>query len=291
MPDEVARGDTADLPQDGLEDWSNANNVFQFVRVEDIDYDPDNPRTVYFADTGNSRLVDPGTGRLYRASSGGAFAGGRIFKMVMNANDPTVVDSFSVLLDAASIGMRTPDNVAVSHDTLMVQEDTSSFSKIWAYSLAASTWTHIATGTQGPAETSGIVDVSRWFGDGWWGCRRGSPRTCSRRQRVADRDERRHGGAVDAGEHRCLGRVEPGIRVGARRHGGERRQHRRAQGCDESLRSHATPLRCTRWTGGMILFATLELCARPRNNVRGSRDDGRMRWRIGLSCSASRTRP
>ena len=168
VPADVARGDTADLPQDGLEDWSNANNVFQFVRVEDIAYDPDSPRTVYFADTGNSRLLDPGTGRLYRASSGGAFAGGRIFKMVMNANDPTVVDSFSVLLDAASIGMRTPDNVAVSHDTLMVQEDTSSFSKIWAYSLAASTWTHIATGTQGPAETSGIVDVSRWFGDGWW---------------------------------------------------------------------------------------------------------------------------
>ena len=160
---------TADLPQDALEDWSNANNVFQFVRVEDIAYDPDSPRTVYFADTGNSRLVeDPGTGRLYRASSGGSFAGGRIFKMVMNANDPMVVDSFSVLLDATSIGMRTPDNVAVSHDTLMVQEDTSSFSKIWAYSLAAGTWTHVATGTQQPAETSGIVDVSGWFGEGWW---------------------------------------------------------------------------------------------------------------------------
>ncbi len=168
VPADVARGDTADLPQDALEDWSNANNVFQFVRVEDIAYDPDSPRTVYFADTGNSRLLDPGTGRLYRAPSGGTVAGGRIFKMVMNANDPTVVDSFSVLLDAASIGMRSPDNVAVSHDTLMVQEDTSSFSKIWAYSLAAGTWTHVATGTQQPAETSGIVDVSRWFGEGWW---------------------------------------------------------------------------------------------------------------------------
>ena len=77
VPADVARGDTADLPQDALEDWSNANNVFQFVRVEDIAYDPDSPRTVYFADTGNSRLVeDPGTGRLYRASSGGSFAGG-----------------------------------------------------------------------------------------------------------------------------------------------------------------------------------------------------------------------
>ena len=167
VPDDVARGDTAALPQDALEDWSNANNVFQFVRVEDIAYDPDNPRVVYFADTGNSNLVDPGTGRLYRHAPG-AFAGGRIFKLVMNAEDPTIVDSFSVVLDAASIGMRTPDNVAVSHNSLIVQEDTSSFSKIWLNPLGTTTWTHVATATQEKAETSGIVDVSQWFGDGWW---------------------------------------------------------------------------------------------------------------------------
>ena len=169
VPADVARGDTADLPQDALEDWSNANNVFQFVRVEDIAYDPDNPRIgLLRRHRQQPACVDPGTGRLYRASSGGAFAGGRIFKIVMNADDPTVVDSFSVVLDAASIGMRTPDNVAVSHNSLMVQEDTSNFSKIWLNSLGTTTWTHIATGTQQAAETSGIVDVSRWFGDGWW---------------------------------------------------------------------------------------------------------------------------
>jgi len=160
-----------DNQQSALEDWSNANNVFQFVRVEDIAYDPDDPRTVYFADTGNSRLIDPGTGRLYRAPSGtpGTLASnGRIFKLVMNADDPTVVDSFSVLLDAAAIGMRSPDNLEVGHNSLIVQEDTSSFSKIWLNPLGTTIWTHIATGTQQAAETSGIVDVSRWFGDGWW---------------------------------------------------------------------------------------------------------------------------
>jgi len=171
VPDDIARGDTATVPQDGLEDWSNANNVFQFIRVEDIAYDPDDPRTVYFADTGNSRLIDPGTGRLYRAPSGtpGTLASnGRIFKLVMNADDPTVVDSFSVVLDAASIGMRSPDNLEVGHTSLIVQEDTSSFSKIWLNPLGSATWTHIATATQQAAETSGIVDVSAWFGDGWW---------------------------------------------------------------------------------------------------------------------------
>ena len=50
--------DALDRPQTALENWSNANNVFQFVRVEDIAYDPDNPRVVYFADTGSTRLKE-----------------------------------------------------------------------------------------------------------------------------------------------------------------------------------------------------------------------------------------
>jgi hypothetical protein len=49
----------------------------------------------------------------------------------------------------------------------MVQEDTSN-AKIWQYSLSTGVWKHVATATQPTAETSGIVDVSRWFGRGWW---------------------------------------------------------------------------------------------------------------------------
>lgn len=171
VPSDVALGTTADRPQDALEDWSNANNVFQFIRVEDIAYDPDDPRVVYFADTGNTRLVeDATTGRLYRAATnppGVLSSNGRIFKMVLNASDPTRVDSFSIVVDATSIGMRAPDNLDVGHDSLMVQEDASN-AKIWQYSLSAGTWRHAATATQPTAETSGIVDVSRWFGPGWW---------------------------------------------------------------------------------------------------------------------------
>jgi Bacterial protein of unknown function (DUF839) len=168
VPADIAAGTTGDRPQDALEDWSNANNAFQFIRVEDIAYDPDSPRVVYFADTGNSRLVeDPGTGRLYRAAAGGSSSNGRIFKIVMNANDPTKVDAFSIVVDAASIGMRSPDNIDVGHHSLMVQEDTSN-AKIWRQDLGSGTWTHVATATQPSAETSGIADVSRWFGDGWW---------------------------------------------------------------------------------------------------------------------------
>ena len=171
VPEAVANGTTADKPQDALEDWSNANNVFQFIRVEDIAYDPDAPRTVYFADTGNTRLLeDAATGRLWRAPSGTAGTSaslGRIFKMVFNKNDRTKVDAFSIVTEAETIGMRNPDNLDVGKDSLMVQEDTSN-AKIWRYALAGSGWTHVATATQSTAETSGIVDVSEWFGPGWW---------------------------------------------------------------------------------------------------------------------------
>ena len=171
VPEAVARGTTADKPQDALEDWSNANNVFQFIRVEDIAYDPDQPRVVYFADTGNSRLLeDATTGRLWRAPAGTAGTSaslGRIFKMTFNPKDPTKVDAFSIVTEAETIGMRNPDNLDVGHDSLMVQEDTSD-AKIWRYALNGGGWTHVATATQTSAETSGIVDVSEWFGAGWW---------------------------------------------------------------------------------------------------------------------------
>jgi hypothetical protein len=174
----VARGQTADRPQDALEIWSNQNNVFQFIRVEDIAYDPDNPRVVYFADTGNTRLLeDAGTGRLWRAPSGtpGTLASnGRIFRMVLNEDDPRIVDEFSIVVDATSIGMRAPDNLDVGHSSLMVQEDATN-AKIWRFDLA-STWTHVATvdsvptdsTVTDPGESSGIIDMSRWLGPGWW---------------------------------------------------------------------------------------------------------------------------
>ncbi len=40
VPTDIARGVTGVAPQQALEDWSNANNVFQFVRIEDIGYRP-----------------------------------------------------------------------------------------------------------------------------------------------------------------------------------------------------------------------------------------------------------
>ena len=66
VPGWIARGTTATPPQDALERWSNRNNVFQFIRVEDTEYDPDVPSggnpVMYLADTGSSSAVpDPTT--------------------------------------------------------------------------------------------------------------------------------------------------------------------------------------------------------------------------------------
>jgi hypothetical protein len=164
--------------------------VFQFIRVEDIAYDPANPRVVYFADTGEARALDDDqwvalnpentrSGRLHRGPSGtnGGRGFGRVFRMVLNANDPTKVDSFSVLLDAdsqtltnwdgGSTKMSHPDNVAIGRRSLMVQEDTSN-ARIWRYSLEDGTWSVVASVNDPAGESSGIVDASKWFGPGWW---------------------------------------------------------------------------------------------------------------------------
>jgi hypothetical protein len=174
VPDEIADGATADLPQTALENWSNENNVFQFIRVEDIAYDPDNPRTVYFADTGAAVSPNPTTGRM---SAGGAGQRGRVFKMVMNATDPKVVDSLTVFADgnAGTSNFNRPDNIAVGHGSIMVQEDTSN-SRLWMYSFGTGLWTAVAkvdsnpgdTTTPDPGENSGIIDMSQWLGTGWW---------------------------------------------------------------------------------------------------------------------------
>jgi hypothetical protein len=179
VPDDVADGTTSLAPQAGLEQWSNANNVFQFIRVEDIAYDQRQPNVVYFADTGERRAIpDATTGRLARGSSStnGPFPNGRIFRIVLDKADPTHVVSFSILLDNDLGGygnlvvMHQPDNVATSRNSLMVQEDSGQapFSRIWRYDFAAQTWTVVASTLDQAWESSGIVDASSAFGKGAW---------------------------------------------------------------------------------------------------------------------------
>jgi hypothetical protein len=209
VPPAVARGTTGVAPQRALEEWSNANNVFQFIRVEDLAYDPDDPTVVYFTDTGERRALpddvwvtlddrdgsvdrsatgrlhrglsrvpsDPAQAEVYPADPAGPHANGRIFRMALNPDNPLVVDALTVVHDADTTladgaqRMRNPDNLDVGHRSIMVQEDASN-AKIWRYSLSSGQWSHVGTVTHPTApssgESSGIIDMSRWLGAGWW---------------------------------------------------------------------------------------------------------------------------
>ena len=193
VPRNIAVGD-----QTGLENWSNANNVFQFIRVEDIDHDKNNSRIVYFADTGEPRALDNNlvSGRLRRAAAGtlGPYPNGRIFKMELNASDPTLVDSFSILINADLGGYNNfgvphnVDNVSASVNSLMITEDPGGHNnfapgtpgapaaRVWMYNFASGTLSVAAavdqstdpTALLGSWESSGVLDVSSVFGPGTW---------------------------------------------------------------------------------------------------------------------------
>ncbi|MFQ5662676.1 MAG: alkaline phosphatase PhoX [Terriglobia bacterium] len=197
VPDAIADGD-----QSGLETWSNDNDVFQFIRVEDIAYDRNDPTVVYIADTGEPRAIaDATTGRLKRGPRGtnGPFPNGRIFKMVLSPSDPTIVQSLSILIDGdacVNVGtacrddlslIHNPDNLETTPYSLMIQEDPGSqnrfafddpngtAARIWRYNLATGELSVVAvvdqsafdpTADLGRWESSGIVDASAMFGRG-----------------------------------------------------------------------------------------------------------------------------
>ncbi len=120
-------------------------------------------------------IPDPATGRMVRGPGGtvGLADNGRIFKMVMNADDPMVVDSLTILADGDLEGtdvfvpMINPDNIDTSKKSLMVQEDRDG-AVIWQHRFNQGSWRVVASVNDGDGESSGIVDASKWFGGGTW---------------------------------------------------------------------------------------------------------------------------
>ena len=206
VPRHIATGLlTPTTAQAVLENWSNSENVFQFIRVEDIAYDRNDPNIVYFADTGEPRAIaDATTGRLIRGGSSttGPYPNGRIFKMVLDEEDPTVVESLSIVIDADAGGygnravLHQPDNIETTPNGILIQEDpgshnqvsdgpTGSTARIWHYDFSDGSLDVVAKVNQsqdegpndvdtsgaaraGAWESSGIVDASAAFGPDWY---------------------------------------------------------------------------------------------------------------------------
>jgi hypothetical protein len=179
VPERIAKGLTSAEPQTALENWSNANNVFQFIRIEDSGYDPrvgpgENP-VMYFSDTGNGGVIEGPNGQLIGGS--GPFNRGRVFRMEFAPDNPRKVVDLSILIDgnfsanpfAPGLALRAPDNIGMSDHSLMLQEDTSSqVSRVLRYDLDTQTWSVVARVNDQQWESSGIVDASDFYGPGTW---------------------------------------------------------------------------------------------------------------------------
>jgi hypothetical protein len=186
-----------DGPQWVLEYWSQANNVFQFVRVEDIAYDkrPGHENEVYVVDSGRGTVGSPQAGRS---------TNGRVWKMVLDPDDPTEVTSLSIFVEGDDNPVKTlnevhqPDNIESTQGGILLTEDPGSSQQFPVGSTdpsatTARLWYVPFTGTpqvvvkvdqsadSGPTdvdgrpagnlgawESSGIVDASAAFGAGMY---------------------------------------------------------------------------------------------------------------------------
>jgi hypothetical protein len=186
-----------DGPQWVLEYWSDINNVFQFVRIEDIAYDkrPGMGNVVYIVDSGRGRRADQSLDTPNFKSTNG-----RVWKMVLDPDDPTKVTSLTVFVEGDDSPVQTPtelhqpDNLESTQNGLLITEDPGSSqqfpvgstdpnattARLWQVPFSGPPAVVAKVnqsadggptdvdgrppGNQGAWESSGIVDASQAFG-------------------------------------------------------------------------------------------------------------------------------
>jgi hypothetical protein len=201
-------GPPPDGPQWVLDQWGNASNnsynenVFRFVRLEDLAYDkrPGKSNVLYLIDSGRGTAGAPGAN---------VSTNGRVWKMVLNKKDPTKVDSMEILIEGDDAAVKTlaeihqPDNLESTKKSLLITEDPGSSqqfpfgssdsaattARLWKYDLKTGAMAAVAsidqTADEGPTdvdgtpgvvsksnlgswEASGIIDASNVLGKGWF---------------------------------------------------------------------------------------------------------------------------
>ncbi len=110
---------------DLLDAEAKKKNIMGFSRVEDIDWrrgSSESNREVYFCVTGRKKDGLIGKGTLY----------GRVYKVVLNENDPTGAGTITCVLDGDKLdgkakAFHSPDNIVVTKDYAYIQEDPNGY--------------------------------------------------------------------------------------------------------------------------------------------------------------------
>jgi len=159
--------DKANFDPDTLERTAQRKGAWDFSRIEDQTDDPDQPGTIYFAETGVANQET---------------THGRIYKVEVDPHDPTSADLSVVLSAADGDDIFSPDNLGISHEALVIQEDRnwkkSGYNRVIVYDLSSGSLTPVARTDPpqdiidaeglGAWESSGVIDASEFFGPGWW---------------------------------------------------------------------------------------------------------------------------
>ncbi len=175
-------GAPIDGPQWILEHWGDTQpqRVFEFVRVEDIAYDrrPGMQNVVYVVDSGRG-TAEPAPPGLPSPQPNRS-TNGRVWKLVLDKNDPTKVTSFSILIEGDDAPVKAPneihqpDNIESTATSLLITEDPGSSqqfppgsdvpgaanfdprattARIWQYDLATGATRVVAKVNQSADET------------------------------------------------------------------------------------------------------------------------------------------
>ncbi len=169
---------------DLLDAEAKEKGVMGFSRLEDIDWrrgSAANSREVYFAVTGRDKpdLIGKGT------------RSGRIYKVVLNENDPTGAGKIVCVLDGDKEGgkaepFHSPDNILVTENYAYIQEDPNGiqdfkpaanhYARLYQYNLNTGALKTVlecdqikaASESYGPAdriwEITGMIDISETIG-------------------------------------------------------------------------------------------------------------------------------
>ncbi|MEM7388119.1 MAG: hypothetical protein AAF514_24560, partial [Verrucomicrobiota bacterium] len=170
-------------------DFAAESGAFQFVRLEDVDFRPDNPNECLFLATGGVAGCGNEWGRMYRLHlNADDPAGSAELEIIYNAD--LFDDAAGNFLPAAFFNALSPDNLAANDRFVMVQEDRNGTiqsllnilgrdGSIYSYDMqdnfAAKREAELnqpnrfgVTQNLGRWESSGIIDASAVFGPNTW---------------------------------------------------------------------------------------------------------------------------